>query len=114
MKYKVNIYRPAKSTTSVEQSISQYNLIFSNVPIYIQPASSEIQEFYYQRGLVNVSTIISNQTSIIVDEEDVIELGTDQYHVVGKTKMLNVYVEWNVQQYPEGSKKRLNMEAYAS
>lgn len=101
------------------QSIGDYEQIAASIYANIQPVSDEMQEFYLTRG-TTVTHILSTCNFQTYLREDIFQWfdnqgNEHQYHLVAVP--LNVdnrgtYLQCPVEEYPEGSKKRLSVEEY--
>ena len=111
--HKADVYRATEEqNTTVE--ITGYTKVYSNVPCFIQPATSAEAFYYAQRGLENDHTIYTSTVNNTYQRNDVFTHKGYDYHIVGvKNGLLkNVYIELAAKQYPEGAKRRLDTGAY--
>lgn len=113
MRHRVNLWRPIyiQGTT---QEILDYRRVRSNIPAFIQPVSSVLEDNFQQRTLTDAVTIFTSDTVTSFEREDVLEWNGHQYHILGIVSGLesNIYQELTCEEYPETARKRLNMEDY--
>lgn len=116
MFHRADVYRPT-ITQGTGQKISGYTLTYGDVPVFIQPADSQLAFYYAQRGTVMTHTIYTSDTAKTFTREDVLEdADGNQYHLVAAPVnglRRNVYLELHCEQYPEDAKVRLDMGEYA-
>ncbi len=115
MIHKADVYRPT-IVQSTAQQIDEYNLVYADVPCFIQPASVAESFYYEQRGAEGSATIYSTDTDNTFLRNDIFEAEGQQFHVVGvkNNLFISLYVELTVVWYSENAKKRLSRESYGS
>lgn len=112
MRQAANLYEPVYIQGST-QEISHYDLVKRKIPVFIQPASSEIENYYSQRGLTNIHTIYTSDVCTSFVKEQVLVYNGRQFHIVGTTNTLtlNIFTVITAEEYT-GAKKRLDIEDY--
>jgi len=112
MRQSANLYQPVYKQEST-QEISHYDLVKRKIPVFIQPASSEIENYYMQRGLTNIHTIYTSDVCTSFVKEQVLTYDGREYHIVGTTNTLtlNIFQVLTAEEYT-GAKKRLSIEDY--
>ena len=116
MRHTVNLYAPNMVQDGTSQAITGYTLVQSSVPCFIQPASAALQFYYSQRGSTISHTIYTNEVDMTFTREYVLEdQNGNQYHTIAdplNALESNIYLQLVCEQYPEGAKKRLDIEEY--
>jgi hypothetical protein len=116
MRHRVDIWRPTLSQgTLTAQTPESYTQVYSSVPCFIQPASSQLQFAYAQRGTTVTHTVYTVDTTKTFQREDIVEFGGRQFHLVADPISgleSDVYLQLICEEYPEGFKKRLDRQEY--
>lgn len=114
MRHTVDLYRQ-NLTQATAQEVEGYSLVERNIPCFVQPADSQMQNYYGQRGSAITHTVYTTSTATDFRREDILLFGDAQFHIVNAPLSglaSGIYLELHCEQYPEGAKKRLDMEAY--
>lgn len=116
MSQSVNLWRPIEANL-VAQEIVEYTLIYSCLPVAIQPMSSQEAFYYHSRGLENAVTVYTEATRNTYHKNDVLQYfdnnGVEwQFHIEGIMNLLfsNQLVQFSCYTYPEHARKRNNIE----
>ncbi len=114
MRQTVSVWRQFFEEGTTSQQVGGYALVTRRVPCFIQPATSGEQFFNSERGLEDIHTVYTSDVCTSFERNDILKYGERQFHVVGikNALTLNVYQELTVQEYPEGARKRLDIEQY--
>lgn len=115
MRHRVDVYR-SSIVQGTAQTYGAYSEIASSVPCFIQPASSQIQFYYGQRGTTVTHSIYTTAVTQDFKREDILEDARgNQYHLTAdplNALESDVYLQLFAEQYPEGAKKRLDREEF--
>lgn len=115
MWHKVDVWRP-NFENATAQTITGYTQVYTGVACNIQPASSQLQFYYAQRATVVTHSIFTTSVSTVFQREDIlVDARGKQYHLTAdplNALELDVYLQLFAEQYPEGAKKRLDLESY--
>lgn len=114
MRHRASVWRSGITQDGTSQVQSGYNQIAASVPCFIQPASSNLQYWYMQRGTTVTHNVYTTAVNQCFKREDIL-LGPDgnQYHLVAdplNALQSNIYLELHCEQYPENARQRLNIE----
>ncbi|AWM39785.1 hypothetical protein GobsT_18530 [Gemmata obscuriglobus] len=115
MRHRVAVWRQ-NLVQGTAQRIDRYTQAYAGVPCFIQPASSALQLYYSQRGTVVTHTIYTTAVTRAFEREDVlVDAKGNQYHLTAdplNALESDVYLQLVAEQYPEGAKKRLDVESF--
>lgn len=117
MRHYADVFRPVIVQGQTTQNIQTFTQVYTAVPCFIQPADTQLQWFYEQRGTTITTQIYTTATEKTYLREDIfVDQNGRQFHLVADPKPAldgKLYFELHSEEYTEGAKKRLGTEYYS-